>query len=79
MKMEAVYFTETSLIICWTSWRHIQDHKGKNKLRGLSSRANYFDRATADRKCHVVSMTYLYSRIFGFLDRSRYFFFQVAP
>jgi hypothetical protein len=33
----------------------------------------------ADRGCHVVSETDLYVRIIGFLDRNRYFFFQVAP
>jgi hypothetical protein len=33
----------------------------------------------ADRGLHVVSVTDLYGRILGFLDRSRYFFFQVAP
>jgi hypothetical protein len=33
----------------------------------------------ADRKCDVVSKTDSYSRILGFLDCSRYFFFQVAP
>jgi hypothetical protein len=33
----------------------------------------------ADRGWHVVSVTDLYGRIFGFLDRSRYFFSQVAP
>jgi hypothetical protein len=27
----------------------------------------------------MVSVTDLYGRILGFLDRSRYFFFQVAP
>jgi hypothetical protein len=32
-----------------------------------------------DRSCRVVSATDLYSRILGFLDRSHYFFFQVAP
>jgi hypothetical protein len=31
-----------------------------------------------DRGCHVVSVTDLYGRIFGFLGRSRYYF-QVAP
>jgi hypothetical protein len=31
------------------------------------------------RWCHVFSMTDSYGRILGFLDRSRYFFFQVAP
>jgi hypothetical protein len=33
----------------------------------------------ANRGCYVVSVTYLYGRILGFLDRSCYFFFQVAP
>jgi hypothetical protein len=33
----------------------------------------------ADRGRHVVSVTDPYGRILGFLDRSRYFFFQVAP
>jgi hypothetical protein len=53
-------------------------------LHGLSPRANYTDRATAacrrsdcqlfaNRWCHVVSVTDSYGRIFGFLDRSRYF------
>jgi hypothetical protein len=34
-------------------------------------------RTSADRGCHVVSVTYPYGRILGFLDRSRYFFFQL--
>jgi hypothetical protein len=34
---------------------------------------------SADRKCHVVSVTNPYGRNLGFLDQSRYFFFQVAP
>jgi hypothetical protein len=33
----------------------------------------------ADRGCHVVSVTGPYSHILGFLHRSRYFFFHVAP
>jgi hypothetical protein len=33
----------------------------------------------SDRGCHVVIVTDPYGRILGFLDRSRYFFFQVAP
>jgi hypothetical protein len=32
-----------------------------------------------DRGCHVVSVTDPYGRILCFLDRSHYFFFQVAP
>jgi hypothetical protein len=33
----------------------------------------------ADRGLHVVSVTDLYGRILVFLDRSRYFYFQVDP
>jgi hypothetical protein len=33
----------------------------------------------ADTGCRVVSVTDPYRRILGFLDRSHYFFFQVAP
>jgi hypothetical protein len=58
--------------------------KNKNKLHGLSPRANYTDRATAscrrsycqlfaDKGRHVVSVTDPYGRILGFLDMSRYF------
>jgi hypothetical protein len=32
-----------------------------------------------DRGCRVVSATDLYGRNLGFLDRSRYFFYRVAP
>jgi hypothetical protein len=33
----------------------------------------------ADRVCYVVSVTDPSGRILGFLDRSSYFFFQIAP
>jgi hypothetical protein len=33
----------------------------------------------ADRGCRLVSATDPHGRILGFLDRSRYYFFQVAP
>jgi hypothetical protein len=33
----------------------------------------------ADKGCRVVSATDPHGRILGFLDRSRYYFFQVAP
>jgi CBS-domain-containing membrane protein len=33
----------------------------------------------ADRGWHVVIVTNPYGRILGFLDRSRYFLYQVAP
>jgi hypothetical protein len=42
-------------------------------LRGLNPQANYTDRAmpiSADRGCHVVSMTDPYGHILGFLDRT---------
>jgi hypothetical protein len=32
-----------------------------------------------DISCHVVSLTDPYGRILGFLERSGYFFFKVAP
>jgi hypothetical protein len=32
-----------------------------------------------DRGCHVVSVTDPYGCILGFLDRSRYIFFEIAP
>jgi hypothetical protein len=63
-------------------------HSGAaGELRGPRPRENYTDRATAaklvstyaDRGRNVVSVTGPYGRIIGFLDRSRYFLFQVAP
>jgi hypothetical protein len=62
----------------------------KTKLHGLSLWANYNDRATV--ACRRIQCQLLqiegatwsvwripYGRILGFLDRSHYFFFQVAP
>jgi hypothetical protein len=67
-------------------------HQNKqNKLRGLSPLTNCTDRATrlsaklvptfVDREgCRVVRVTTAWlQRNLGFLDRSRYYFFQVAP
>jgi hypothetical protein len=59
----------------------------ETKLRGLSSRKNYTDHLLSaklvanftDTGCHVVRVTDPYGRTLGFLDRSRCFFFQVAP
>jgi hypothetical protein len=59
----------------------IHIHK-QNKSRGLSLRANYTDRATAACRrswCQVASVADPYSRILGFLDRNRYYLFQLAP
>jgi hypothetical protein len=56
----------------------------QNKLRGLYRPSDRRLSVTlvptfADREYHVVSVTDSYGRILGFLDRSRSFFFQVAP
>jgi hypothetical protein len=56
------------------------------RLRGLSPRANYTGRSLsakivstfAERWCHEVSATDPYGPIPCFLDRSHYFFLQVA-
>jgi hypothetical protein len=68
---------------------HSQEKRKERKLRGLSPEANYTDRATAAVGEVVPTfadggVTWLAQRIptavnLGFLDRSRYFFFQVAP
>jgi hypothetical protein len=60
---------------------------GQNKLLGLSPQANYTDHCLlaklvptfVDRGCFVFSTADLHGRILGFLDRSHYYFFQVAP
>jgi hypothetical protein len=66
----------------------IESVTGNNRLRGLNPWAKCINRKTAadklvptfaDRGCHVVSVTDPYGRILRFLDRSPYFFFQVAP
>jgi hypothetical protein len=58
------------------------------KLRGLNPRSNYTERPPlvgdvsanfCGWGCHMVSVTDSYGRIIGLLDRSRYFFVQVAP
>jgi hypothetical protein len=63
---------------------------GQTKLRDISPASKLYRpsycRLSAklvptfvDRGCYVVSTTDPYGRILGFLDRSRYIFFQVAP
>jgi hypothetical protein len=57
------------------------------ELRGLGPQVYYTDRRMsgklvptfADRGCRVVSATDPHGRTLGFLDRSRYYFFPVAP
>jgi hypothetical protein len=80
-------FRREQLNIRHSHWHH----KHRLKLRGLSPQAKYIDRATAACRrtycqllriegCRVVvSATGPHGRILGFLDRSRYYFFQMAP
>jgi hypothetical protein len=69
--------------ICWHLMftKRSQQAITNNKLCGLTPRSNYTDRATAAcrRRGCCVSTTDPYGRSLGFLDRSRYLFFQVAP
>jgi hypothetical protein len=70
------------------SWNEIIQQK-QNKLRGLSPRTNYTDGATDAHqrslcqllriKGTMVNVTDPFDPILGFLDWSRYFFFQAAP
>jgi hypothetical protein len=83
--METARNSETSLIQFKSIWEHCYVSYGRliKKLRGLSPRASYTDRATAACrrsdcqllriKGHVVNVTDPYGRILNFLDRNRYF------
>jgi CBS-domain-containing membrane protein len=85
-------FCEVGTEVLYTILKNsaFQTAKFNYLLPGLSPRTNYTDRADrrlsmkllptfANRGCHVVSVTDSYGRIVGFLDRSRYFFYQAAP
>jgi hypothetical protein len=65
-----------SIIINWTPWPEPANEPYPPSKRHLS--VNLVP-TFADRGCHAVSVTDPYGRIFGFLDRSFYFFFQAAP
>jgi hypothetical protein len=69
--------------------RENKKEQKKKKIRSFGPLANYADRATplvgevaptfADRGCREVGATDPPVVSLGFLDRSRYYFFQVAP
>jgi hypothetical protein len=59
-----------------TSWSESAIELYRQRDRRLSAK---LVPAFAARGCHVVSVTDLYGRILDFLDRSRYFLFQVVP
>jgi hypothetical protein len=92
--VEATYILQlnTTLKREGTKWTNAVTYKNwkKKRLRGLSPRANYTERATSWLSAKLVltlriegetwvSVTGSYCRILGFPDRSRYFFFQAAP
>jgi hypothetical protein len=82
------YFRGTCSFHLHGTWRWRKVPTKKRTLRGFGPLANYAERATAavgevvltfaDRGCCVVSATDPPGRSLGFLDRSRYYFFQVA-
>jgi hypothetical protein len=59
----------------WTPWLEFASELYWPSDRRLSAK---LVQTFADRWCHVISVTDPYGRILGFLDWSRYFFFQVA-
>jgi hypothetical protein len=75
-------------MIC--SIQALQTNKQTNKLRGFSPQSELYRSSYrrlwakllptfADRGCRVVGATDPHGRNLGFLDRSRYYFFQVSP
>jgi hypothetical protein len=69
-----VHIVTTKLKINSVAW--VREELYRPSDRSLSAK---LVSTFADRGSHVVSVTDPYDRILGFLDRSRYFFFQVAP
>jgi hypothetical protein len=59
-----------------TLWPESASEHFRSRARRLSAK---LVPASADRGYDVVGVMDPQSRILGFLDRSRYFFFQVAP
>jgi hypothetical protein len=89
--MYVVHRTNTiSLVIPLTSSIIILNTSVSNKTAWLWSASELYrtsDRRLsakfvltfADRGCHMVSAADSYVRVLGFIDRSCYYFFQVAP
>jgi hypothetical protein len=75
-----IYFNKLHLFKCtkknWTPWPESASELYRPSDHRLSTK---LATAFAGRGCHVVSVTDPYVRILWFLDRSRNFFFQVAP
>jgi hypothetical protein len=63
------------LLFCYTPWPESASELYRPSDRRLSVKLV----STFSRGCHVVSVSDPYDRILAFLDRSRYFLFQLAP
>jgi hypothetical protein len=70
-KLQAAYLEKKQ-----TPWPDSESELYRPSDRSLSAK---LVPTFADTGCHVVSLTDPYGCILGFLDTSRYFFFQIAP
>jgi hypothetical protein len=69
-------FTKCKSVTNLTPWPESVNELYRPRDRRLSAKLLP---TFADGGCHVVSVTDPYGPILDFLNRSRYFFFQVAP
>jgi hypothetical protein len=73
-------FDDGLKIICYSNetspWPESPSKLYRTSDRRLSAK---LVQTSADRGCHVVSVTDPYGRILGIRDQKRYFFFKVAP
>jgi hypothetical protein len=74
-------FQEMVLEVCYLKKERAPWLESANELYWPSDRRLSAKLVTnfVDGGCQVVRVTHTYSRILNFLDRKRYFFFQVAP
>jgi hypothetical protein len=69
-------------MLFWTKTKQTNNSVARIRERTIPSDRRLLAKLVptfVDRGCHVVRMTHPYGHILGFLDRSRYYFFQVAP
>jgi hypothetical protein len=74
--MVAVFYTHSDVKLNQTPWPESASELYRTSDCRLSAK---LVPTFADRRCQVISVTDSYGRVLGFLDQSRYFFFQVAP
>jgi hypothetical protein len=87
VKMNPLEFGNVAWKILWCA-KYVNNNNKDNKSVALfrertlpTERLPFVGEVSALRieVCRVVSATEIYGRNLGFLDRSRYFFFQLAP